>query len=107
MGEWTFEKDDFLTPAPYEALYKFHKEPFVHATKMAELASYADSVKFKGFKAMYKRYVESLKVPAGGWTSGSTSPQSRPGGAIMHPGSWRKRWMALPTPLLRPTGSWP
>ena len=62
MGEWTFEKDDFLTPAPYEALYKFHKEPFVHATKMAELASYADSVKFKGFKAMYKRYVESLKV---------------------------------------------
>ena len=24
MGEWTFEKDDFLTPAPYEALYKFH-----------------------------------------------------------------------------------
>ena len=65
MGEWTFEKDDFLTPAPYEALYKFHKEPFVHATKMAELASYADSVKFKGFKAMYKRYVESLKVQSG------------------------------------------
>lgn len=65
MDEWTFEKDDFLTPAPYEALYKFHKEPFVHATKMAELAAYADSMKFKGFKAMYKRYVESLKVQSG------------------------------------------
>ena len=65
MGEWTFEKEDFLTPAPYEALYKFHKEPFVHATKMAELAAYADSRKFKGFKAMYKRYVESLKVQSG------------------------------------------
>lgn len=65
MGEWTFEKDDFLTPAPYEALYKFHKEPFVHATKMAELAAYADSMKFKGFKAMYKRYVESLKAQNG------------------------------------------
>lgn len=65
MGEWTFEKDDFLTPAPYEALYKFHKEPFVHATKMAELAAYADSMKFKGFKAMYKRYVESLKAQSG------------------------------------------
>lgn len=65
MGEWTFEKDDFLTTAPYEALYKFHKEPFVHATKMAELAAYADSMKFKGFKTMYKRYVESLKAQSG------------------------------------------
>lgn len=65
MDEWTFEKEDFLTPAPYEALYKFHKEPFVHATKMAELAAYADRMKFRGFKAMYKRYVESLKVQSG------------------------------------------
>ena len=65
MDEWTFEKEDFLTPAPYEALYKFHKEPFVHANKMAELAAYADRMKFRGFKAMYKRYVESLKVQSG------------------------------------------
>lgn len=65
MDEWTFEKEDFLTTAPYEALYKFHKEPFVHATKMAELAAYADRMKFRGFKAMYKRYVESLKVQSG------------------------------------------
>ncbi len=65
MDEWTFEKEDFLTPAPYEALYKFHKEPFVHATKMAELSAYAERMKFRGFKAMYKRYVESLKVQSG------------------------------------------
>ena len=65
MDEWTFEKVDFLTPAPYEALYKFHKEPFVHATKMAELSAYAERMKFRGFKAMYKRYVESLKVQSG------------------------------------------
>lgn len=65
MDEWTFEKEDFLTPAPYEALYKFHKEPFVHATKMAELSAYAERMKFRGFKAMYKRYVESLKVQIG------------------------------------------
>lgn len=65
MDEWTFEKDDFLTPAPYEALYKFHKEPFVHATKMAELSAYAERMKFRGFKAMYRRYVESLKVQSG------------------------------------------
>lgn len=65
MDEWTFEKEDFLTPAPYEALYKFHKEPFVHAAKMAELSAYAERMKFRGFKAMYKRYVESLKVQSG------------------------------------------
>lgn len=65
MDEWTFEKEDFLTPAPYEALYKFHKEPFVHATKIAELSAYAERMKFRGFKAMYKRYVESLKVQSG------------------------------------------
>lgn len=65
MDEWTFDKEDFLTPAPYEALYKFHKEPFVHATKMAELSAYAERMKFRGFKAMYKRYVESLKVQSG------------------------------------------
>lgn len=65
MDEWTFEKEDFLTPAPYEALYKFHKEPFVHATKMAELSACAERMKFRGFKAMYKRYVESLKVQSG------------------------------------------
>ena len=61
MG-YTYEKEDFLTTAPYEELYKFHKEPFVHATKMAELAAYADSKKFKGFKMMYKNYVQSLKA---------------------------------------------
>lgn len=65
MGEWTYEKDDFLTTAPYEALYKYHGSPFVHATKLAELAAYADSKKFKGFKLMYKRYVESLKAQSG------------------------------------------
>lgn len=66
MGEWTFQAEDFLTPAPYEALYAYHKQPFVHAAKMAELAAYANDVaRFKGFKTMYKRYLESLKVQAG------------------------------------------
>ena len=64
MG-YTYEKEDFLTTVPYEELYKFHKEPFVHATKMAELAAYADSKKFKGFKLMYKNYVQSLKAQSG------------------------------------------
>ena len=66
MGEWSYKAEDFLTSTPYETLYQFHKEPFLHATKMAELAEYADKVAhFKGFKGMYKKYVESLRVQSG------------------------------------------
>ena len=63
--EWSFEKDDFLTTTPYEALYAYHKEPFTHAAKMEELAAYSVSKGFKGFKTMYKKYVESLKDQSG------------------------------------------
>lgn len=48
--EWSFEKDDFLTTTPYEALYAYHKEPFTHAAKMEELAAYSVS---KGFKCKF------------------------------------------------------
>ena len=54
-----------MTPAPYEALYKFHDQPFVHETKLQELSLYAASQHFRGFRAMYKKYVESLKVQSG------------------------------------------
>lgn len=63
--EWSFEKDDFLTTTPYEALYAYHKEPFTHAAKMEELAAYSVSKGFNGFKTMYKKYVESLKAQSG------------------------------------------
>lgn len=63
--EWSFEKDDFLTTTPYEALYAYHKESFTHAAKMEELAAYSVSKGFKGFKTMYKKYVESLKAQSG------------------------------------------
>lgn len=63
--EWSFEKDDFLTTTPYEALYAYHKEPFTHAAKMEELAAYSVSKGFKGFKTMYKKYMESLKAQSG------------------------------------------
>ncbi len=59
---YEYEQEDFLTPAPYETLYKHHKEPFVHASKLEELAAYALSKGFKGFKGMYRKYVESLKL---------------------------------------------
>ena len=62
---WEYEKEDFVKTAPYEELYKFHAQPFVHATQMESLAAYAASKGFRGFKAMYKKYVESLKVQNG------------------------------------------
>ena len=61
MG-YEYTPDDFLTPAPYEELYKSHGDPFVHGVKTTELAAYAASVGFKGFKAQYKNYIASLKA---------------------------------------------
>ena len=51
-----------MTTKPYEELYQFHVQPFVHATQMESLAAYAASKGFRGFKSMYKKYVESLKA---------------------------------------------
>ena len=65
MGDWTYKTEDFLTPAPYEALYQFHDRPFLHETKLQELAVYAVNQGFRGFKSMYKKYIESLKAQAG------------------------------------------
>ena len=61
LVSWTYEKEDFMTPTPYEDLYKLHGQPFVHATQMEALAAYAASKGFKGFKTMYRNYVQSLK----------------------------------------------
>ncbi len=53
-----------MTTAPYEELYKLHKDPFVHETAQTRMAEYASSVGFKSFKSMYKKYVESLNAQA-------------------------------------------
>ena len=58
--EFEYEKEDFLTIAPYEELYKLHKEPFAHASALEALSAYALQKGFKGVKTMYKKYVASL-----------------------------------------------
>lgn len=65
MADWAYQVGDFLKPAPYEWLYQFHDQPFVHEAKLQELSLYAAGQGFRGFKAMYKKYVESLKAQAG------------------------------------------
>lgn len=62
MAEWTYEKDDFLTTAPYEELYKLNQDPFVHGVAMAELAQYAKNKGFTGFRDMYKSYIASVNA---------------------------------------------
>jgi len=62
LSEYTYEKEDFLTPAPYEELYKYHADPFVHAAKLEEMSVYAEGKKFRAFKTMYKNYIQSLKA---------------------------------------------
>ena len=53
-----------MTTKPYEELYQFHVQPFVHATQMESLAAYAASKGFRGFKSMYKKYVELRAAPS-------------------------------------------
>ena len=54
-----------MTTAPYETLYSYHEQPFVHETKLQELSAYATAKGFKGFKTMYRKYIESLKTQTG------------------------------------------
>ena len=64
-SEQEFSKEDFLTTKPYEEIYKYHDDPFDHAARIAEMAAYASDIGFKGFKTMYKHYIESLKAQTG------------------------------------------
>ena len=63
LCQWDYTQQDFLTStAPYEAIYKLHKNPFEHGQAMAAMVAYAKTQGFTGFKAMYKNYCESLKL---------------------------------------------
>lgn len=60
--EWNYTEEDFLTStAPYEEVYKFHKDPFGHERALAAMVKYAKSQGFTGFTKIYKSYCNSLK----------------------------------------------
>lgn len=63
--EWDFQPEEFLCTRPYEALYEYHDRPFEHEAKLQELAAYAASKGFRGFKTMYKKYIEGLRNKSG------------------------------------------
>lgn len=55
--EYTF--DDFLSPRPYEELYKYISMPFVFQTEKAKVAKNASEVGFKGFMSTLKIFLEA------------------------------------------------
>lgn len=61
-ARWDYTKDDFLTgKKPYEELYELKDDPFLHNQTINAMADYATSVGFKGLKAAYKAYSQSMK----------------------------------------------
>lgn len=56
-----YTKDDFYTPAPYEALLAI-KDPFQRELEINQLAEYAKTVGVTGFKKLLKTFYESQKL---------------------------------------------
>ena len=60
MGEYT--KEDYATPAPYEELYEMRSDSLAHTLKLEDMSMKAANVGFRGFKRVYKEFVESKKA---------------------------------------------
>lgn len=56
-----YTKEDFYTPAPYEALLAI-KDPFQRELEINQLAEYAKTVGVTGFKKLLKTFYESQKL---------------------------------------------
>lgn len=56
-----YTKDDFYTPAPYEAVLAI-KDPFQRELEINKLAEYAKTVGVTGFKKLLKTFYESQKL---------------------------------------------
>ena len=64
LKQW--DKADYLTEAPYEALYALRGDVFAHQARLEEMAAEAASAGFRTFKAMYKQYKAKKNDRAGG-----------------------------------------
>ena len=67
---WDYTAEDLMTTAPYEELYRWREEPFLHAARLESLAAHAQAVGVPGFRTMYRRYVQSVEGPGGGTAEG-------------------------------------
>ena len=62
MPEWTLE--DFMSPVPYEWLYKHKDNKFLMSQLVAKAQMIAKTLKFSGFIKMWNAYVESMSPTA-------------------------------------------
>ena len=61
-----YTKDDFLyTEKPYEAIYDYKNDPFMHNLKIEQMAQQAAEVGVKTFKGLYKNYVKMREMQRG------------------------------------------
>ena len=59
---YEYSYEDFLTTAPYEKLYELLSMPFVFKGEVAKVNDRAKEVKFVGFKAMLKTFLETKQA---------------------------------------------
>ncbi len=60
ISDFTYTREDFDKPDPYEYLCSI-KDPFQQSVEERKLTEYAKSVEFKGFKTALRAYRESLR----------------------------------------------
>ena len=61
-----YTQDDFLyTEKPYEAVYVYKDDPFMHSLKVEQMAQRASEVGVKTFKGLYKSYVKTREMQRG------------------------------------------
>jgi hypothetical protein len=63
INDFSYTREDFDTPAPYEYLSGI-KDPFQQGTEERRLSEYAKSVGFRSFKTAFRQYKESIKAVA-------------------------------------------
>lgn len=73
ISDFTYTREDFDTPNPYEYICKI-KDAFQQGIEERKLTEYAKTVGFKSFKAALRAYKDSIKNASG------TSVLSRPDG---------------------------
>lgn len=80
-------KETYWTTAPYEYLYQFKDDNFVHQKKMEQLSESARLVGVRNFKKMYSEYVKSVRqssaIPVGSVTDFQGQPLE------LQTGKWR------------------
>lgn len=59
IPDYDYSREDFLTPEPYEELYKLHSTPFLYEVAKAKMKANAEAVKFRSFSTMLTKFLKA------------------------------------------------